>query len=254
MNMNKITLLKTQCIASLLAIFLFASCADDLMISVLKATMDGNPLPPSIEFSNAAGQAKIINIASTDVWSVLNYGSSTFPDWISVTPNKANGNANVVITLTKVNTLSSARSYTLTFVADSGEKITLKITQNGDVYATFKNDPTPRWESGATIQKNIETHYTFITDAGKKLIPTARYKTGRITQKNGSEYEILEFNTDATGKPYVKKQTNAQIRKQSGTTSLYSFEIVKVGANNYSPLLWIVFKETATSPERRIVQ
>ena len=244
--MNKNTLLKTQCIASLLAIFLFASCSDDLIISVLKATMDGNPLPASIEFTNAAGQSKTINISSTDLWSVLDYGTSTFPDWISVTPNKANGNANVIITLTKANPLATARSYTLNFVADSGEKITLKITQNGDIYAAFKNDPTPRWESGNTVQKNTDTHYTFITDAGKKLNPTAKYKTGRITQKNGSEYEILEFNTPTIGKQ------NAQIRKQSGTTTLYSFEIVKIGTG-LTPPLWIVFKETATSPERRVV-
>ena len=245
--MNKTTLLKTQCIASLLAIFLFASCSDDLLISVLKATLDGNPLPSVVEFSNAAGQTKTLNLTSIIPWKVSDYGSANFPDWLSVTPNNGNGSENVAITVTKENVLSSPRSYTLTFMAADGIKLTIKITQNGDIYATFKNDDTPRWESGNTVQKNTDTHYTFITDAGKKLNPTAKYKTGRITQKNGSEYEILEFDTATIG------QQNAQIRKQSGTTFLYRFEIVKVEANNNSPL-WIVFQETATSPERRVVQ
>ena len=250
--MKKITLLLALASLSLTA------CTDGILISIINATMDGKPLPSSIEFTNASGQTKTINISSTEAWWVVDYGNASFPDWLSVSPNKANSNANVTITLTKENTLSTSRSYTLNFITNSGEKITLKITQSGDVYASFKNDPTPRWESGTTIQKNIETSYIFITDAGKLLAPTSSYKTGRITQKNGSEYEILEFNTDTSGKPYVGKQTNAQIRKQSGTTPLNSFEIVKIETqivNGYERAkLWIVFKESATAPERRVVQ
>ena len=239
--MKKIILFLTLASLSL------ASCVDDLLISVLKATLDGNPIPSVVEFTNAAGQTKTLNLTSAMPWMVSDYGSANFPDWLSVTPNNGNGTENAAITVTKENVLSNPRSYTLTFVAANGDKLTIKITQNGDIYASFKSDDTPRWESGNTVQKNIETPYTFITDAGKKLNPTAKYKTGRITQKNGSEYEILEFDAATIG------PQNAQIRKQSGTTFLDSFEIVKIGTG-LTPPLWIVFKETATSPERRVVQ
>ena len=236
----KKTILLLTTIAALTA------CTPEEMANIIKATMDGNPLPSVIEFTNAAPQSKTLNLNSPMAWMVQDYGSATFPDWLTISPNNGSGETNVTITITKENTDTDPRPYTLIFTAANGDKLTIKITQNGDIYATFKNDDTPRWESGPTVQKNIETPYTFITDAGKKLDPNTKYKTGRITQKNGSEYEILEFDAATIG------PQDAQIRTQSGTTPLHYFEIIKVGAG-LNPPLWIVFQETESSPQRRVV-
>ena len=113
-----------------------------------------------------------------------------------------------------------------------------------DIYASFKADATPRWENGTTIEMNNASAYTFIIDAGGNLFSSSKYKTGRIFY--GNDYEILEFD----GQPTVGKPTGAAIRKPSGTVALNSFEIIKTESGK----LWIVFKETAASTERRIVQ
>ena len=114
-----------------------------------------------------------------------------------------------------------------------------------DVYEAFKADATPRWENGTTVQKNEESNYVFITDAGGKLFSSAKYKTGRMSA-GGSDLELIEF----SGAPVVGKPTEPNIRKPSGSVALHSLEIVKIESGK----LWIVFKETATSTERRIVQ
>jgi hypothetical protein len=114
-----------------------------------------------------------------------------------------------------------------------------------DAYMAFKADATARWENGATVEKNDAGTYTYIIDTGGSLFSSAKYKTGRINA-DGSDYEFLEFDgTPAAGTP-----AGAVIRRPSGTTSLSSLEIVKMESGK----LWIVFKETATSPERRVVQ
>jgi len=114
-----------------------------------------------------------------------------------------------------------------------------------DAYESFKADASPRWENGATVEKNDASLYTYITDAGGNLFSSAKYKTGR-TSSDGSSYEIIEFD----GQPAVGKPTGAAIRRPSGVTNLSSLEILKTDSGK----LWIVFKETETSAERRIVQ
>ena len=114
-----------------------------------------------------------------------------------------------------------------------------------DVYETFKADVTPRWESGSTSVKNEDSDYIFIVDSDETLFESAKYKIGYMTE-DGDNYEIIEFGgTAAVGKP-----SEPVIRKPSGNSALHSLEIVKVESGK----LWIVFKETATSAERRIVQ
>uniref|UniRef100_S0DFJ6 Uncharacterized protein n=1 Tax=termite gut metagenome TaxID=433724 RepID=S0DFJ6_9ZZZZ len=114
-----------------------------------------------------------------------------------------------------------------------------------DAYAAFKADDTPRWENGSVVEKNEEGAYTFVTDAGGKLFSSAAYKTGRISH-GGDSFEIIEF----SGSPVVGSPSDPTIRKPAGTTDLYLLEIVKMEGGK----LWIVFKETPTSTERRIVQ
>ena len=115
-----------------------------------------------------------------------------------------------------------------------------------DAYATFKADATPRWENGTTVEKSDASAYTFLTDTGGSLFSSAKYKTGRILSADGNSYEFIEF----SGAPAVGKPEGAAIRKQSGTTDLYSLEIVKIESGK----LWIVFKETASAAERKVVQ
>jgi len=120
-----------------------------------------------------------------------------------------------------------------------------KDNETPDAYAAFKTDATPRWENGATVEKNDAGSYVFITDLGGALFSSAKYKTGRMSA-NGGDYEIIEF----SGAPAVGKPLEPTIRKPSGSVALNSLEIVKIESGK----LWIVFKETATSTERRIVQ
>ena len=113
-----------------------------------------------------------------------------------------------------------------------------------DPYQSFKDDATPRWENGTTKELNDAGGYTFVIDTGNSLFSSSKYKTGRIWD-DGNNYEILEFNGATTGKP-----SGPTIRKPSGVTDLHSLEIMKVESGK----LWIVFRETASSTERRVVQ
>jgi hypothetical protein len=114
-----------------------------------------------------------------------------------------------------------------------------------DAYATFKVDATPRWENGSTVEKSDTTTYTFLVDEGGQLFSSAKYKIGRIVS-DGSKYEIIEF----SGQPAVGKPAEAAIRTESATTPLYSLEILKVENRK----IWLVFKESISGAERRIVQ
>ena len=114
-----------------------------------------------------------------------------------------------------------------------------------DIYATFKADATPRWENGTTVEKSAESVFTFVTDAGENLFASGRYKTGRMSS-DGSDYEIIEF----TGPPAIGEPSDPTLRRPSGTTFLHHLEILQA----YSGKLWIVFRETSTSTERRVVQ
>jgi len=114
-----------------------------------------------------------------------------------------------------------------------------------DPYATFKANSVPRWENGTTITKNEDSNSIFLIDAEGALFGSAKYKTG-YTNESGSNYEMIEF----SGAAAVGKPASPTIRKPSGVTDLHSLEILKVESGK----LWIVFKETASSAERRIVQ
>ena len=222
------------------------ACSDfDAMNSLIRATVDGKALTGVITFSYHKGDQKSIDITSLIMWQI-----EQKPDWIEVNPLSGIGYQKVTFTTTKENNGDNPFSGEVVFVTLSGEKLTIKVVQESESYKSFKADATPRWESGTAVEKNAESAYTFIIDAGNKLSPANKYKTGRITKNDGSVYEIIEFDLDVTGKPVVGKPTGAQIRKPSGTTALYSLEIVQIENDR----LWLVFKESANSLERRMVQ
>jgi len=114
-----------------------------------------------------------------------------------------------------------------------------------DLYKNFKADATLRWENGTTVEKSDESKYIFVVDKGGNLFSSANYKIGRVWA-GGENYEIIEF----AGAPAIGKPTGAAIRKPGGVTNLASLEIVKIDGNK----LWVVFKETESSAERRVVQ
>jgi len=110
----------------------------------------------------------------------------------------------------------------------------------------FMADDTPRWVSGGRIEKSEDAvDHIFVVDSGGALFSSAKYKIGRIWD-DGADYELIEF----TGAPAVGKPTAPSIRKTSGVVELHSLEIVKMEGGR----LWIVFRESAITPERRIVQ
>ena len=115
-----------------------------------------------------------------------------------------------------------------------------------DLYMSFKSDATLRWEKGLIRQPSDSSTYTFITDAGGILFGSPKYKIGRITKNDGSDYEIIEF----SGAPAIGKPAEPSLRKPSGIINLHSLEIVKMVDSK----LWIVFQETDTSRVRMVVQ
>ena len=115
-----------------------------------------------------------------------------------------------------------------------------------DPYMSFKADATLRWETGLKREVSDSSTYIFITDAGGTLFGSPKYKIGRITKNDGSDYEIIEF----SGTPAIGKPAEPSLRKPSGTTGLHSLEIVKMVDSK----LWIIFQETSTSPVRKVVQ
>lgn len=114
-----------------------------------------------------------------------------------------------------------------------------------DPYETFKADATPRWENGTTVERNDAGTWVFVTDAGGSLFDSDSYKTGRMSA-NGGDYELVEF----TGPAAVGTPEAPALRTPDGVVNLHSLEIVKAADGK----LWIVFKQAAISPERRIVQ
>jgi len=237
--------MKRTTLLTISALFILSSCNDfAIMPSVLDALLNGAPIT-SVTFSYETGDQKTIDLNSPMAWMV-----KECPDWLRVSPTSGSGAQKVTLEVVQENTTQTSHNGTILFLAANGDILTIKVTQGSDPYFTFKADATPRWESGATVELSENSPYTFITDTGadtgERLFSSGKYKTGRITSDDGSSYEIIEFDAPpAKGTP-----ANGQIRKASGTPSnLYSLEIVQVQGNQ----LWIVFKESATSPERRIV-
>ena len=237
--------MKRTTLLTISALFILSSCNDfAIMPSVLDALLNGTPIT-SITFSNETGDKKTIDLNSPMAWMV-----KECPEWLLIDPPSGSGAQKVTIEVILDNTTQTPYNGTIVFLAANGDKLTIKVTQGADPYFAFKANDTPRWESGATVELSENSPYTFITDTGadtgERLFDSPQYKTGRITSDDGSSYEIIEFDAP----PVKGTPANGQIRKASGGVSaLYSLEIVQVQGNK----LWIVFKESATSPERRIV-
>jgi hypothetical protein len=212
------------------------------MPGVITATIDGKPVTAVVIFSNMQGDKMEIDLVSSMPWQVTH-----LPAWLEMNYTHGDGAQKVTVTVIRDNNSDAPLNGEIVILAANGDMITIKVQQEEDRYIAFKADDTPRWEIGATVEKNANSKNTFISDFGGKLLTLAKHKTGRITTPDGSSYEIVEFNGPAA----VGKPTGAAINKASaGSVPLYSLRIVQVVGNK----LWIVFKETESAPERRVVQ
>ena len=234
-NMKKIAIL------SLSTLLLYSCITIDRIGSVITATIDGKPITATLIFAHTAGDQKVIDLSSPLPWQLL-----SIPQWLQISHSTGNGNQVITIKVTTDNNGTAPLTGEIVFEASNGDKLTIRVQQNGDIYAAFKADDTPRWQVGFTIEQNHETAYTFIIDSKGKLFSSPFYKTGRISKANGSSFEVLEF----PGPPVTGRVNGAQIRRESGVVELHRFEIIKIEG----PKLWMVFQETDSSAERWVVQ
>ncbi|MCL2501671.1 MAG: BACON domain-containing protein [Bacteroidales bacterium] len=207
----------------------------------------------SIAFDGLGG-TKSIDVVCSMSWTVL-----TKPSWISnVSPNFGAGGLETLYITADPNDQPQVRYGDIVLQASNGDKLTIKVTQSDDPLFDFMSDDTPRWENlgAGTKEINKEHPYIYITEkAGvAKLFgtnATAHFKSGRITQNNGSAFEIITFDDDPfvggigpyTGGLYNESNTVTPI-------ALDYLSVVKIVGDK----LWIVFKVNPGDSERRIVQ
>jgi len=136
---------------------------------------------------------------------------------------------------------------TVVLMASCKKEKTTDPQSQTDLYKSFLADATPRWEKGTIVEMIEGSIYTYIIDKGGNLFSSANYKVGRMWN-DGDNYEFIEFSAP----PAVGKPSSAVIRRHTSvnTVPLNRLEILKIEGGK----LWIVFQETATSEERRIVQ
>jgi len=198
----------------------------------------------ALDFSRDGG-TQLINLSSSIPWFLEN--PDQIPDWIQPAPLSGDSDTSVQVDVTP-NPDLEPRCYTLVFVATNGDKLSVTVCQEGlGAYLIFLTDDTPRWEQGASVTRNDATTHTFITDGGAWLFGgDSKYKTGRITDVDGTQFEVIAFE----GLPAVGVLIGAILYTPLGSSALYHCEILKISGTK----LWMVFKETSVSAERRIVQ
>ena len=115
------------------------------------------------------------------------------------------------------------------------------------VTVAAKADATPRFElPGGSIIKNTDAAYLFYSDKGN-LFSSTKYKLG-YSPRDGKIYYFVEWNrNDGTG---VGTKSGASLRTQTGTVTLYSLDVLKYEGG----VIWVTYKQTASSSEGRIVQ
>ena len=114
-----------------------------------------------------------------------------------------------------------------------------------DPYQAFKANNTLRFEgAGMATVKNTDAQHLFYSDKGG-LFSSTKNKVG-YTSRNGSQYYFVEWNGDAT----LGTKSNPTLRTQSGVVNLQSLQIIQ----SKGGVLWIVYKQTASSAEGKVVQ
>ena len=175
---------------------------------------------------------------------------NNFPSWLQVPNDNGLGGVMATVTVYVTPNTTGPREWMLNFIADNGDLIEVLVKQSAE-YKSFMENDDPRWDT----ELSASSANTFVTDKWGIILDSRKYTVGREESANGSWFEYLEFD-DST--PGIKTSTSISTETED-FKPLHSFQILKSqpGASPKSPddaVLWIVFKETATSPERFVIQ
>jgi len=111
--------------------------------------------------------------------------------------------------------------------------------------AQFLLNPIPRFEgAGKTTIINTDASYIFYSDKGG-LFSSSKNKVG-YSSRDGSSFCFVEWSGDY----YVGSKSSPTLRTQNGEVSLQYLEVVQYQGGT----IWIVYKQSATSSEGKIVQ
>ncbi|MDR2189680.1 MAG: hypothetical protein LBP53_00295 [Candidatus Peribacteria bacterium] len=157
----------------------------------------------------------------------LPYSATVSPSGIVITTVEGSE-----LTITGV----KAGSATVVVKGVDGGSVSLPVvvTAPPDPLATFKDNPTPRWEfvRGETVS-STDPLYTFIIDKGT-LFSSSQNKWG-YASNDGNTFRLIEWGTSPI------------LRTESGTVTVSSFRIVKEEQRT----IWITF--FANDTEYRVV-
>jgi len=175
---------------------------------------------------------------------------TNLPPWLQVPDDNGSGGAAATVTVYATPNETGPREWGLKFVASNGDIITVLVKQSAE-YKSFLESDDPRWDA----ELSAASENTFVTDKGGIILGSNKYTVGREESANGSWFEYLEFDNPVAG---IKTATSISTETED-FKSLHSFQILKTqpGVSPKSPndvVLWIVFKETADSPERFVIQ
>jgi|GEM_PF-2541353 len=241
-------------------IALFVAMAGFIMTGcVKKDCCFPNVMSVSHEEIDLAGcfDSGTFSLSSPLTWILQNAGD--LPDWLEVSDERGNGGPqNITVYGTPNEEEDPFREFILTFMAANGDKVKVVVRQTNE-YRNFMANEAPRWEegavgAGATVELNAVSPNTFVTDKIGKILDTGKYTVGREESRKGTWFDYLEFEDPDTGIQSGWISTAADDSKP-----LFRFQILKkgVGVSPAAPdelMLWILFKETANTPERRVVQ
>jgi len=127
--------------------------------------------------------------------------------------------------------------------SDGGTSAAIPLTVTAadppDPNAEFKADGEIRWVVGSeTLQNRM-----FYKDEGGQLLSSTKNKIGWATT-DAVTYEFIEF----VGSPAIGALNSPSVRSQSGVITPIKAEVVQIKDGK----VWIVLKETASSPEKWI--
>ena len=236
--MKTLSNIRTYAFCILLSAFALSGCKT--VDCCFPTVFDGSET--SITFDGSGG-TKPVMIVCTQSWSVLSK-----PSWITgITP--VGGNGPIDITCAR-NDQPGTRYGTIVLMAYNGDKLTIRVTQGDDPLLDFMTDGTPRWEDGTgLVEYNKDKPYTYLAGKGGNLFGSGNYKAGRITEDDGSKFEIIDFGQAST--PGVNNYSGLLYdENNAGGIVLESLKVVKTEGDK----LWIVFTVFPGDPERKIVQ
>ena len=231
-----------------------------LVISMILVGCPPDPIPVTVKVNaqsgvitaGTAGSATFA-ITTTGVdngktvtvqWFTTSAGTTatTAPAGITVTVGNVSNNKATITMSTTAAVTAGSRYFKVTIDGVKSGVITFTVA---DLYASFKADATLRFEgAGNAIVRNMDATHLFYVDKGG-LFSSNKNKVG-YGARDGSTYYFVEW----TGDWSIGTKTSPTLRTQTGTATLQSLQILQ----SQGGIVWIVYKQTATSAEGRVVQ